>query len=135
MIEGNLEIIPEGDSLVVVFNTDAYTTQIRGQTQQILDLARTILAAESKWIPTELVGFARDILLRRPTKISPLASSTLPANVQITNDDEYEQAKRARDVMKQYRSFLRAIFSGALEGLEKEVGAFWAEKDGPHSVQ
>jgi len=134
MSEGNLEIIPEGDSLVVVFNTDAYTTQIRGQTQQVLDLARTILDAESKWIPMELLGFARDILARRPTRISPLASGSLPANVQITNDTEYEQAKRARDVIKEFRSFLRAIFSGVLERLEKEV-ADWAEGKGPHSIQ
>jgi hypothetical protein len=58
--EAILEIVAEGGDLIPIVTLSRGTSfQGDGWTKELVELAKTIQAAESKWMPEELVRFAR----------------------------------------------------------------------------
>jgi hypothetical protein len=120
--EPTMEIIPNGRELVVAINLDQGGTLLLGdRTEQILRIANNILAADCAWMPGELVRLARDIVEFKVTKVLPIEADPRSLDVEIKSEAEFEQAKKAREAMKQFSSFLRAIFKDAFARLEQQA--------------
>lgn len=133
--EPTLEIIPDGGKLTVAITLDRFTTfQITGWTEQILDLARTILAADSKWMPHKIKGFAEDALAFRRAKVFPIEDDPETINAAVTNEDESAQAKKTLEALKQLRSFVRGVFYDASEQLKKQAIEL-GEDERPTTIQ
>lgn len=122
--EAILEIVAEGRDLIPIVTLSQGTTfQVDGWTKELVDLAKTIQAAESKWMPEELLRFARDVLASRSTRILPLETdpSSLGDGAEIMNEDDFQQAVHARDAMKQFGTIVRGILYEVSKRLEKEA--------------
>jgi len=133
--EPTLEVIPDGGKLTVAITLDRFTTfQVTGWTEQILDLARTILAADSKWMPHKIKGFAEDALAFRRAKVFPIEDDPEAINAEVTSEDESAQAKKTLEALKQLRSFVRGVFYDASEQLKKQA-IEWGEDDSPTTIQ
>jgi hypothetical protein len=129
--EASLEIIPNGRELVVAINLDPSTTfLLRDRTEQIIQLANNILDAECTWMPGELVKFAQDIMASRPTKVLPIEMDPRSLDVEIKTETELEQARKAREAMKEFSSFLRAVLNDGFARLEQQMRD-WNEGRGP----
>jgi hypothetical protein len=119
-----LEIIADGRDLVPVVTLSKGTTfQVAGWTNELVDLAKAIVDAESKWMPGELVTFANDVLAFRNTKVLPLETdpSTLGGGAEIASEAEFQQAVRARDAMKRFGTLVRGILYEVAKRLEREA--------------
>ncbi len=133
--EPTLEIIPDGSKLTVAITLDRFTTfQIAGWTEQILDLAKAIVAADSKWMPGNIRSFARDALAFKRAKVFPIDDDPEALNFQAANDEESAQAKRTLEALKQLRSFVRGVFYDASEQLRKQALEL-SEDDRPTTIQ
>ncbi len=118
--EHSLRFIPEGNDFVVVFDVDSHTSfQIKQKTREITDLAHAILAANSKYIDSELIDFARHISSRQPARFPALSSE--PPEITITNDNECAQVLRVRDAIAMCLSFIDGVFDIVLERFEGEA--------------
>ena len=128
--EARLEIIPNGSELVVAISLyPATTLLLRDRTEQIVQVAKTILAAECAWMPAELVNFARDIVGFKATKVLPIETDPRSLDVEIRSEADYEQAMKAREAMKELSSFLRVVFKDAFARLEQQARD-WSEGRG-----
>ena len=133
--EPTLEIIPDGSKLTVAITLDRFTTfQIAGWTEQIIDLAKTILAADSKWMPGNIRTFAQDALAFKRAKVFPIDDDPEALSFQAANETESEQAKKTLEALKQLRSFVRGVFYDASEQLKKQA-IDWGEDDRPTTIQ
>jgi hypothetical protein len=132
--EANIEVIPDNGELAVAVNADKCTVVIRGRTNEIVDLAQSILAAGTRWVPEGWPDFAQEILAHRPAKMWLPPPDHLPTEMRITSDADLKEAEKVLDALKKCRSFLRAIFSQALQSLEKEMRD-WSQGKGPQTVQ
>lgn len=133
--EPTLEIIPDGSKLTVAITLDRFTTfQIAGWTEQILDLARTILAADSKWMPGKIRSFAEDALAFRRAKVFPIDDDPESINAEVTSEDESAQAKKTLEALKRLRSFVRGVFYDASEQLKMQAVEL-GEDDRPTRIQ
>ena len=133
--EPTLEIIPDGSKLTVAITLDRFTTfQVAGWTEQILDLAKAILAADSKWMPGRIRTFAEDALAFKRATVFPIDEDPEALNFQAANETESEQAKRTLEALKQLRSFVRGVFYDASEQLKKQA-IEWGEDDRPTTIQ
>ncbi len=133
--EPTLEIIPDGSKLTVAITLDRFTTfQISGWTEQILDLAKAIVAADSKWMPGNIRTFARDALAFKRARVFPIDEDPEALNFQAANEEESEQARRTLDALKQLRSFVRGVFYDASEQLKKQAIEL-GEDDRPTTIQ
>ena len=128
--EPTLEIIPNGRELVVAINLDGGATLLlRGRTVQILRIAKKILAADCAWMPGELVKLATGIVEFKVTKVLPIEADPRSLDVEIKSQAEFEQARKAREAMKQFSSFLRTIFKDGFAQLEQQARN-WSEGRG-----
>jgi hypothetical protein len=132
--EASIEVTPDNGGLAVALSVNMSVVVIRGRTNEIVDLAQSIQAASPNWVPEGWPDFAREILARRPAKMSLPPPDHLPADMRITSDTELAEAKKALVALKKCRSFLRAIFSQALQSLEKEMRE-WSQGKGSQTVQ
>lgn len=133
--EPTLEIIPDGPKLTVAITLDRFTTfQIAGWTEQILDLAKTILAADSKWMPVKIRAFAHDALAFKRATVFPIDEDPEALSFQAENESESEQAKKTLEALKQLRSFVRGVFYDASEQLKKQA-VEWSDEDRPTRIQ
>jgi len=133
--EPTLEIIPDGSKLTVAITLDRFTTfQVAGWTEQILDLAKAILAADSKWMPGRIRTFAEDALAFKRATVFPIDEDPEALNFQAANETESEQAKRTLEALKQLRSFVRGVFYDASEQLKKQA-IEWGEDERPTTIQ
>ena len=133
--ESTLEVIPDGQDLVVSITLDRWTTfQVKGWNEQIVELAKAILAVESKWMPDELLAFARDVLELKPARMLPLESDPASLGDDIMSDAACQEAIRARDVLMKLRTLVRGVFYEVSERLKREAGE-WGEGREPTSIQ
>ena len=133
--EPTLEIIPDGSKLTVAITLDRFTTfQITGWTHEILDLAKALIAADSKWMPGNIRSFARDALAFRRARVFPMDDDPEVLNAQAASVEEAEQAKRTLEALKQLRSFVRGVFYDASELLKKQAIEL-AEQEPPATIQ
>lgn len=120
--EPTIEVVPNGRELVVAVNLDGGATLLlRGRTEQILRIAKKILAADCAWMPGELVTLARGIVEFKVTKVLPIEADPRSLDVEIKSEAEFEQARKARAAMKQFSSFLRVLFKDAFAQLEQQA--------------
>jgi hypothetical protein len=96
---------------------------VDGWTKELVELAKTIRAAESKWMPEELLRFARDVLASRSTRGLPLETdpSSLGDGGEITSEEDFRQAAQARDALKHFATLVRGILYEVSKRLEKET--------------
>lgn len=133
--ECTLEIIPDGRGLIVAVNLSRDTSfQVTGWTDQIVELARLILAAESKWMPAELLTFARDVLALRRTRVLPLETDPSYLDDEIMGEDDLQQVVGARDAIKRFGTMVRGILYEVSKRLEREAKE-WDEGARPETVQ
>jgi hypothetical protein len=133
--EPTLEIIPDGSKLTVAITLDRFTTfQLAGWTDQILDLAKAIIAADSKWMPGDIRSFAHDALAFRRARVFPMDDDPEAMNAQAANEEESEQARKTLEALKQLRSFVRGVFYDASELLKKQAAELGAEEP-PQTIQ
>ena len=135
--EALLEIIAEGGDLIpVVTLSQGSTFQVAGWTKELVELAKVIIAAESKWMPPEMLTFARDVLAFKRTKVLPLDTdpSTLGQGADITSEVEFQQAVRARDAMKRFGTLVRGILYQVSKRLEREAREL-TEDGRPETIQ
>lgn len=127
--EPMLEIIPDSGRLTVAITLDRFTTfQIAGWTEQILELARALVAADSKWMPGNIRAFAEDALAFRRTRVFPMEDDAEAFSTQAANEAESEQARRTLEALKRLRSFVRGVFYEASELLKKQAAELAAEQ-------
>jgi hypothetical protein len=133
--EPTLEIIPDGSKLTVAITLDRFTTfQISGWTDQILDLAKAIVAADSKWMPANIRTFAQDALAFRRARVFPIDDDPESLNAQAADEQESEQARKTLEALKQLRSFVRGVFYDASERLKKQAIEL-GEDERPTTIQ
>ena len=135
--EATLEIIPEGHDLIAVVSLSRGTSfQVTGWTNELVELAKNILVAECRWMPLELLTFARGVLALERTKVLPLETdpSSLGDGAEIRSEVEFQQAVRARDAMKQFGTLVRGILYEVSKRLEREAQE-WVEGQRPETVQ
>ena len=135
--EAVLEIIVEGPDLIPVVTLSRGTAfQLTGWTKELVELAKNIAAAESRWMPAELLNFAHNVLEFRSAKVLPLETdpSTFAAGSEITSEVDFQQAMRARDAMKQFGTLVRGILYEVSKRLEKEARE-WVGNSRPETVQ
>lgn len=135
--EAILEIVADGSDLIPVVTLSQGTTfQVSGWTNELVELAKNIAAAESKWMPAELLTFAHDVLAFRHTKVLPLGTdpSFLDDAGEITSEAEFQQAVRARDAMKQFGTLVRGILYEVSKRLEREARE-WVDGSRPETIQ
>lgn len=135
--EATLEITADGRELIAVVTLSRGTAfQVDGWTKELIDLAKAILAAESKWMPEDLLRFARDVLALKHTRVLPLETdpSSLGDGAEIMSEDEFQQVVRARDAMKQFGTVVRGILYETSKRLEREA-LEWAGGNRPTTVQ
>ena len=122
--EAILEIVAQGRDLVPIVTLSQGTTfQVEGWTKELVELAKAIQAAESKWMPEELLRFARDVLASRSTRVLPLETdpSFLGDEAEITGEEDFRKAAHARDALKQFGTIVRGILYEVSKRLEKEA--------------
>ena len=133
--EPTLEIIPDGSKFTVAITLDRFTTfQTAGWTDQIIDLAKAIVAADSKWMPGNIRTFARDALAFRRARVFPIDEDPEARSIRAANEEEFEQARRTLEALKQLRSFVRGVFYDASEQLKKQA-IDWREDNRPKTIQ
>jgi hypothetical protein len=133
--EPTLEIIPDGGKLTVAITLDRFTTfQVVGWTDQILDLARAIIASDSKWMPANIRSFAHDALAFKRARMFPMDEDPAILNARAANEEESKQAKRTLEALKQLRSFVRGVFYDASQQLKKQALEL-SEEDRPPTIQ
>jgi len=135
--EAILEIVAEGRDLIPIVTLSKGTTfQVEGWTKELVELAKTIQAAESKWMPEELLRFARDVLASRSTRVLPLETdpSFLDDAAEITSEEDFQQARHARDALKQFGTIVRGILYEVSKRLEKEA-LEWNGGSRPTTIQ
>jgi len=135
--EPTLEIIPDGRNLIAAVSLSRGTTfQVGGWTNEIVELANTILAAESKWMPEELLIFARDVLASRRTRVLPLEADPnyLDDVGDARGEDEFQKMKRAREAMKRFGTLMRGILYEVAKRLEREAQEL-SESSRPETIQ
>ena len=132
-----LEIIPDGRDLIASVTLSRGTTfQVAGWTNEIVELANAILAAESKWMPGELLAFARDVLASGRTRVLPIEAdpSYLDDVGDARGEDEFQKMKRAREAMKRFGTLVRGILYEVAKRLEREAREL-SESSRPETVQ
>jgi hypothetical protein len=135
--EAILEIVAEGRDLIPIVTLSRGTTfQVDGWTKELVELAKAIQAAESKWMPEELLRFARDVLASRSTRVLPLETdpSFLGDEGEITSEEDFRQAAHARDALKQFGTIVRGILYEVSKRLEKEA-LEWSGSSRPTTIQ
>jgi hypothetical protein len=133
--ESTVEIIPDGRDLVAAVSLSRGTTfQVGGWTNEIVELAKSILAAESKWMPPELLTFARDVLAWRRTKLLPLETDLSFPGDEITSEDDFQHVVRARDALKRFATTVRGILYEVAKRLEQEAQEL-GEGHPPETIQ
>jgi hypothetical protein len=131
--ECTLEIIPDGRDLIAAVSLSPGTSfQLGGWTNELVELANTILAAESKWMPGELLSFAREVLASRRAKVLPLETDPSSLEGEITSEDELQQVIRARDAIQRFATVVRGILYEVSKRLEREIKG---QGDRPETVQ
>jgi hypothetical protein len=131
--ECTLEIIPDGRDLIAAVSLSPGTSfQLGGWTNELVELANTILAAESKWMPGELLSFAREVLASRRAKVLPLETDPSSLEGEITSEDELQQVIRARDAIQRFATVVRGILYEVSQRLEREIKG---QGDRPETVQ
>ncbi len=135
--EAILEIVAEGRDLIPIVTLSKGTTfQVEGWTKELVELAKTIQAAESKWMPEELLRFSRDVLASRSTRVLPLETdpSFLDDAAEITSEEDFQKARHARDALKQFGTIVRGILYEVSKRLEKEAQE-WSGGSRPTTIQ
>src|SRR5215472_3535693 len=94
--EAILEIVAKGRDLIPIVTLSRGTTfQLDGWTKELVELAKTIQATESKWMPEELVKFSRDVLASKSTRVLPLNTdpSSLDDAGEIASEEDLRKAE------------------------------------------
>ena len=135
--ETTLELIPDGTELIAAVSLSRGTSfQVSGWTKELVELANSILAAESNWMPPELVSFAQDVLALRRSKMLPLElnPNSLDGQPEPRSEADLQVILKTRDAIKGFSTLVRGILYEVAKRLEREARE-WDESKRPERVQ